>query len=115
MPRSNIEDAQMYRPVIQQPKLSVGRLPDAAVTLTFGHPSMLVMVPTATRIVTLPDDDAAEHYGTMFIIRNGAAATHDMTINDEAAATLGTIGPTESALIFLDASGTWRVGVMTTT
>lgn len=113
--RSNIEDARIDRPKIQNLKFTTGVLPDAASTLTFGHPTVLTCTPTATRIITLPDDDDPTYYGSIFIIRNASAGLFDLTINDEAAATLGTISQNELGLIVLDHLGVWRVGTMTTT
>lgn len=115
MTRSNLEDNESRRMRLWNPRFSVGVLADAEVTLTFAHPTMLTMTPTAARDINLPDDDDATYEGSFFIIRNGAAATHDITIKDEADATLGTISPTEMALIVLDVGGVWRVGVMPTT
>lgn len=115
MVRSTREDGTSYRERQINPRLATGVLADANATLTFGHPTILTMTPTADRDITMPDDDDATYYGSYFIIRNGATATHNITIKDEAASTLGTISPTESAMIFLDHGGVWRVLMGTTT
>lgn len=113
--RSNLEDNRIDRPKIHNLKFTTGIIPDAAHTLTFNHPTVLTCTPTATRIITLPDDDDPQYYGSVFIIRNNSAGLFDLTINDEAAVTLGTISQTETALIVLDHLGVWRVCVGTTT
>lgn len=64
----------------------------------------------ATRVVTLP---AAER-GLAWLIVNTADAIEDLTINNPAAATRGTISQNECAWVFSDGTA-WYVGVMTTT
>lgn len=112
--RSNFEDAKLDRPLVHAAKYSVGTLADAEVTLTYEHQQMLIMTPTAARDVNLPADDATKR-GQFFILQNGAAATHAITIKSAADATLGTLDATQSAMLFLDPGGTWRVWVGSST
>ncbi len=68
----------------------------------------------ATRVVTLPDPTSAAEADTIRIIVNTADAAEDLTINDPAATTRGTISQNEFAIILCDGVRHY-VGVMTTT
>lgn len=68
----------------------------------------------ATRVITLPDPTAAAEKDTIRIIVNTADAAEDLTINDPAATTRGTISQNEFAIILCDGVRHY-VGVMTTT
>lgn len=68
----------------------------------------------ATRVVTLPDPTSAAEKDTIRIIVNTADALEDLTINDPAATTRGTISQNEFAIILCDGVRHY-VGVMTTT
>lgn len=68
----------------------------------------------ATRVVTLPDPTLASEADTIRIIVNTADAAEDLTINDPAATTRGTISQNEFAIIVCDGVRHY-VGVMTTT
>ena len=113
--RSNSFDAQIVRPRVHAPKFSVAVLDDAEVTLTFEHPTLLIMTPTAARDINLPDDDDENYYGHLFIIQNGAAATHAITLKNEADGTVGTLDATQTAIVFLDPTGVWRCLVASST
>lgn len=68
----------------------------------------------ATRVVTLPDPTSVAEADTVRIIVNTADAAEDLTINDPAATTRGTISQNEFAIILCDGVRHY-VGVMTTT
>lgn len=68
----------------------------------------------ATRVVTLPDPTSVAEQDTIRIIVNTADAAEDLTINDPAATTRGTISQNEFAIILCDGVRHY-VGVMTTT
>lgn len=113
MSRMNMEDNKHYDPVlVNGVKFGVMFQTLAGpITLDRDMPTMLVLDPGgATRVVTLP---AAEK-GLTFLIVNGADALEDLTINNPAAVTRGTISQTETAWVFCDGTS-WYVGVMTTT
>lgn len=113
--RSNLDGSRVERCRMHANKLSIGVLDDAEVTLTFEHPTVLIMTPTAARDINLPDDDDANYYGQFFIIQNGAAATHPITLKNEADGTVGTLDATQTALVFLDPTGVWRALVASNT
>ncbi len=112
--RSDIDSANIRRSFLHASKFTTGVLDDAEVTLTFEHPTVLIMTPTAARDINLPADDETKR-GQFFIVQNGAAATHAITIKSAADATLGTLDATQTALVFLDPAGTWRVMVASST
>ena len=68
----------------------------------------------ATRVVTLPDPTGAGEADIIRIIVNTADAAEDLTINDPAATTRGTISQNEFAIIVCDGTRHY-VGVVTTT
>lgn len=68
----------------------------------------------ATRVVTLPDPTLETEADTVRIIVNTADAAEDLTIDDPAATTRGTISQNEFAIIVCDGVRHY-VGVMTTT
>ena len=108
--RSDVVDANIIRARIHAAKFTTGVLDAGDVVITYEHPQLLAMTPAAESDITLPADDATKR-GQFFIIQNAAAATHDILVKSAAAATLGTIAATESALVFLDPTGVWRVMV----
>lgn len=108
--RSNSEDARHNRSQMHAMRFETGILGDAAVTLDFATPQVLTMTPTAARVVTLPADDATKR-GHVFFLKNAAAATHAITVNNAAAAAVGTLDATQSAVIWLDHEGNWIVQV----
>lgn len=68
----------------------------------------------ATRVVTLPDPTGADEADTIRIIVNTSSGAFDLTINDPAATTRGTISQNEYAFIVCDGIRHY-VGVVTTT
>lgn len=105
--RSTIEDAHIFRGIMDQMRFRVGYLADVAQSITAKHPQVLSCTPTATRVITLPAVTAADD-GKFFIINNGAAATYNLTINNSAASGIGTIQPLNAALVIC-ISGAWVV------
>lgn len=100
--RSTIEGARIFSSELDRMRFATGVLADAAQTLSYTQPTLLQLTPTATRIVTLPAVSATSaDEGKFFIIRNGAASGSgfDLTINNAAASTIGTISPLEAALV----------------
>lgn len=66
----------------------------------------------ATRVVTLPDP--ATDKGNIYIVVNTADAAEDLTMNDPAATTRGTISQNEFAIVTSDGARHY-IGVVTTT
>ena len=114
MSRSSSVDAEHIRPRIHAAKFTTGVLDDAEVTLTYEHPQMLIMTPTAARDINLPADDATKR-GQFFLLVNGAALTHAITVKSAADAILGTLDALQTAWVFLDPGGTWQVAVSSST
>lgn len=90
-----------------------------ALTLTAKSAPLQFLDPGgSTRIITLPAE--ADSDGLAFIIVNTAGAAEDLTVNDDAAATVGTVAGSvtasaeESGLFFCDGT-TWRCMVATQT
>jgi len=106
--RSNAEGQIVRFSRLHANKFSTGTLKDAEVTLTFEHPTVLSLTPTAARDVNLPAD-AEEYRGPFFILFNLAAATHGITLKNAADATVGTVAATKSAMVVLSDSGVWKV------
>lgn len=109
--RSLIEGANIFGSRLDRMRFATGILADAAQTLSYNQPQVLQLTPTATRIVTLPavaSDGSNE--GQFFIVRNGAASGSgfDLTINNAAASTIGTLAPVESGIVMV-LGGAWVV------
>lgn len=110
MPVSRVDGAQIANSEMDRMRFATGILQDAATTVgSTNRPTFLQMTPTATRIVTLPAVTAADN-GKFYIIRNGAASGSgfDLTINNAAASTIGTISPLEAGLVIV-VNGAWVV------
>lgn len=69
----------------------------------------VVILTGATRIMTLP----AAELGLAFFVQNASASALDITVNNPAAATVGTISQNEGALIFSDGTN-WYVTLVGT-
>lgn len=107
--RSTIEGAQILESRLDRMRFSTGVLADAAQTLSYKQQQVLKCTPTATRVLTLPAVAAdGSDEGKFFVIHNGAAATYDLTINNAAASTIGTLAPLEAGLVIVLA-GAWTV------
>lgn len=106
--RSNIENAKLRNCEMHAHTHTLGTLADAAGTITFEHPDMMIITPTAARTLTMPADDATKR-GRIFVIINGAAITHAITINNASAAAVGTIAAAKIGLVLLAPDGTWKV------
>ena len=75
-------------------------------TLVVKHPGMLYLDPGGSgRNITLPAE--ADSNGLMYIIVNTADNAEDLTVKDDAAATVGVIGQNEIGLLFCDGT-TWK-------
>jgi hypothetical protein len=110
---SNLSNPRIDNATVHKFKRTTGKLADAAQSLTDNHPSALVVVPTATRIITLQATSEANE-GMEFLIVNKSAGAFDLTINNAAAATIGTISQNEGALV-TNIQGTWYVTMVGTT
>ena len=107
MARVNIEGALLKANTLDQTRLSVGVLADAAQTLSTKHPQLVSCTPTATRIITLPTVTAADNGKFLIIINQAASGSgFDLTINNAAAATIGTLAPVEAGIAVVLA-GAW--------
>jgi len=114
MSRNNIEDAKLYGPVFEN-KVKGGvhiQTLAAALTLDVDTPFMVFLDPGgATRVVTLPTAEK----GLMWLVTNTADAVEDLTINNPAAATVGTISQNEAAMVYSDGTNWYCRMVGTTT
>ena len=113
MARNRHDDADLFGVFIYN------RLKLKALTLTLGaamtvdgdSPPVLNLDPGgATRVITLP----AVEEGLVFFINNIADAAEDLTINNPAAATIGTISQNEMGLAIC-LGGVWYVRLVGTT
>jgi hypothetical protein len=69
-----------------------------AITIDADSPPLISLDPGgATRVVTLP----AVEDGLIFVINNTADAAEDLTINNAAAATIGTISQNEAGVVLM--------------
>jgi hypothetical protein len=109
MARRNVEGSLLKANTLDQTRFSVGVLADAAQSLTLKHPQFNSCTPTATRIITLPAVTATDN-GKFMILYNAAASGSgfDLTINNAAAATIGTLAPVEGGLVIV-VGGAWAV------
>lgn len=83
----------------------------AALTIDADSPPLLNIDPGgATRILTLPTGEE----GLVFVINNAADAAEDLTINNPAAATIGTVSQNEAGVAFF-AGGVWYLRLVGTT
>lgn len=109
MARSRVEGAPIAGCELDQMRMTVGILADAAQSVPAGAAQFLNCTPTATRIITLPAVTSADN-GKFHYLRNGAASGSgfDLTVNNAAASTIGTVAPLEAALLIVIA-GAWVV------
>lgn len=83
----------------------------AAMTVDADSPPVLNLDPGgATRVITLP----AVEEGLVFFINNIADAAEDLTINNPAAATIGTVSQNEMGVAFC-LGGVWYLRLVGTT
>ncbi len=72
-----------------------------ALTVAVDYPPVLILDPGgAARTVTLPAEADAEK--VMFMIVNTADAAEDITVEDDAAATVVTVSQNEAAIVYCD-------------
>lgn len=113
MGRVNSENAKLYEPWIMM-GLKLGTLTEVlagAFTVDRDMPTLLNFDPDgATRIITLP----TEEEGLVFLINNWAGGAEDLTINNPAAGTIGTISQNEAGLAIC-AGGVWYLRLVGTT
>lgn len=115
--RNNIEGVRIGDSLLERGIKGAAHIQTLAAALTFDTDTSFVAYLDpggATRVVTLPDPTVASEKDTVRIIVNTADAAEDLTINDPAATTRGTISQNEFAIILCDGVRHY-VGVMTTT
>jgi hypothetical protein len=117
MSRNNIEGARIDNSQLGQGIKGIPLVVALGAAMTFdGDAGFVSFIDPggATRVVTLPDPTSVAEKDTVRIIVNTADAAEDLTINDPAATTRGTISQNEFAIILCDGVRHY-VGVMTTT
>lgn len=72
--------------------------------LSYKDSMIQILDPDAARDVTLP----AERNGAIFFIKNEDAAANDLTVKDQAAATIATVAAGEGSLFACDGSD-WKL------
>jgi hypothetical protein len=115
--RANLEGMRLGDSLLERNIKGARHVQTLAGALTFdGDTGFVAFIDPggATRIVTLPDPTSVAEADTIRIIVNTADAAEDLTINDPAATTRGTISQNEMALILCDGVRHY-VGTMTTT
>ena len=120
MTRPTIQNADEFDPTIWRGlKLGVDQIGNVAnQVIVAGHPSMLIITPTAAQNVLLPLESTAK--GMLFIMANASAGAFALTLQTSLGAGLGfggvVLAQNEAALLFCDGLA-WRgitaAGVMT--
>ncbi len=113
MSRMNLEDVRVWDPILEKGVKGGVMIQTLAGTMALDRdsPHICAIDPGgATRVVTLPTNEK----GLWWIIINTADAAEDLTINDPAATTRGTISQNEIAIVVMDGTRSY-VGTMTTT
>ena len=77
-----------------------------AMTVDKNAPSLHVIIPTASRVITMPAEADVE--GKVFWFVNRAAGLFTLTLNNDAAGAIIVVGQNESAMIAV-IDGVWRV------
>lgn len=110
--RQRLDDAELFGARIWT-KLKLKALTQTlagAFTVDADSPPVLNLDPGgATRVVTLP----AVEEGLIFLINNTADAAEDLTINNPAAATIGTVSQNEAGLAIC-VGGVWYLRLVGT-
>jgi hypothetical protein len=105
MTRVTLENPDIYNPTIWKGlKGGIAFEPDAALTLTTGHPLIISVVPTAGRIFKLPLETASA--GLILIILNNAAGASAITLQTSVGGALpfgaGAIAQNQMAICVCD-------------
>lgn len=111
--RNNLDDAELFNPIIAVGlKLrTMTKVLAGAFSIPADAPPLINLDPDgSTRVITLP----TEEEGLMFLINNWAGGAEDLTINNPAAGTIGTISQNEAGLA-LCAGGIWYLRLVGTT
>ena len=78
----------------------------AAMTVDANAPSLHVIIPTASRVITMPAEADVE--GKVFWFVNRAATALTLTLNNDAAEAIIVAGQNESVIIAV-IEGVWRI------
>jgi hypothetical protein len=117
MSRLNMDDSLLNDPKIVK-GLKLGTLTQVlAAGLTIDEdmaPIINVDPDGSTRILTFPAP-SAQNEGMVWLVNNWAGGAEDLTINNSAAATIGTISQNEAGLVFIAGGVTYCRLVGTTT
>ena len=107
--RANIENAELYAPLIKtRMKLGVTTLADAAASIDEDMGPVIVMTPTASRILTLPAVTADLKGLTLYFITNAAFT---LVVKNAAAATVATVPATVGATGMVVCLGDATLGI----
>lgn len=101
MSRMNLEDSKLYDPILVKGVKGDVHSETKAAAWTLDRDAAFLQFYTltgSTRIMTLP----AVERGLMFYVFNTSASALDITVNNAAASTVGTISQNEGALIVSD-------------
>lgn len=115
--RQQLDDAQLFDPVIYRGlKLkTLTQVLAGAFTVDEDMPPLLNFDPDGSaRVITFPAP-SAKNEGYCWFVNNWAGGAEDLTINNSAAATIGTISQNEAALVFIAGGVTYCRLVGTTT
>lgn len=101
--RTTLEDNKLYAPKIES-LFRLGGLTQvlgAGFTVDEDSPPILNFDPDgSTRIITFPAPSSYNE-GAIWLVNNWAGGAEDLTINNSAAGTIGTISQNEAALVFI--------------
>ncbi len=112
MSRMNLEDTKVYDPILVKGIKGGVHVETKAAAWTLDRDAGFLQFYTltgSTRIMTLPTAEA----GLMFFVFNTSASALDITVNNPAASTVGTISQNEGALIVSDGTN-WIVSLVGT-
>lgn len=115
--RSQLENNDLFDPrVMKGFKLAtLTQVLAAGFTVNANHPPLLNFDPDgSTRIITFPAP-SAENEGMCWLVNNWAGGAEDLTINNSAAGTIGTVSQNEAAVVFIAGGVTYCRLVGTTT
>jgi hypothetical protein len=117
MSRNRFDDPEFFYPMLVQGPLASRELVKTltgAMTVDSDSPFVLTLDPGgATRVITMPAPVAGKVM--MWLINNTADAAEDLTINNSAAATIGTISQNEAGLVMIGGAASYLRLVGTST
>lgn len=105
----NLENSELYAPLIKtRMKLGLTTLADAAAAIDEDMGPVIIMTPTASRILTLPVVTADLKGLTFYFITQGAFT---LVVKNQAAATVATVPATVGATGMVVCTGDATIGI----